>query len=48
MHYQELISEFVKTQSNVQEMDNDDLVNQVALQMAQNNQVCIFNINPNK
>lgn len=42
-HYQELISEFVKTQqSDVQEMDSDNLVNQVAMQMARSNQVRDF------
>lgn len=38
VHYQELINEFAKT--NVPGMvDEDDLVNQVAMQMARNNQV---------
>jgi hypothetical protein len=43
-HYQELMNEFAK--SNLPEMaDEDDLVNQVAMQMARSNQVITFSPN---
>lgn len=38
-HYQELMSELIKSQ---QDIDEDELVNQVALQMVRSNQVCYF------
>lgn len=38
-HYQELMSEFSKIQSSMPTTLEDDLVNQVAMQMARNNQV---------